>query len=268
MDPRRVTVGQVGILYDAALLGQLTLERAQSWLCEQRWRSAGTVEDSAAGRGTTLFVESDSLGGFVLRRYQRGGWMAPLMTDRYLWTGALRARPVREWRLLARLFAAGLPVPRPVAAGYWRAGPTYRAALLTCRLWGTQSLAQRLSQAPLPASTWRAIGACIRRFHQAGVDHADLNAHNVLIDAVDRAYLVDFDRGRLRRPAAGWRRRNLARLLRSLRKLGVEQRYPGFMATAWRSFEHGYERAHSAPVVALDPDSRRWAADITTAQAD
>jgi 3-deoxy-D-manno-octulosonic acid kinase len=28
---------------------------------------------------------------------------------------------------------------------------------------------------------WRATGACIRRFHEEGVVHADLNARNILI---------------------------------------------------------------------------------------
>ena len=56
-----------------------------------------------------------------------------------------------------------------------------------------------------------AVGSVIGRFHRAGVWHADLNAHNVLV-APDGVYLIDFDRGRLRVPAVAWQQANLQRL--------------------------------------------------------
>ena len=63
----------------------------------------------------------------------------------------------------------------------------------------------------------------IARFHRAGLDHADLNAHNILFDSNGRGWLIDFDRGVLRIPATHWRERNLKRLLRSLLKLRGER---------------------------------------------
>ena len=64
------------------------------------------------------------------------------------------------------------------------------------------------------------MGQCIARFHRAGVFHADLNAHNVQIDAANRIFLLDFDRGRIRgRRAAAGGEANLARLHRSLTKI-------------------------------------------------
>ena len=57
----------------------------------------------------------------------------------------------------------------------------------------------------------------------AGLDHADLNAHNILFDSNGRGWLIDFDRGVLRIPATHWRERNLKRLLRSLLKLRGER---------------------------------------------
>ncbi|HVF34656.1 MAG TPA: lipopolysaccharide kinase InaA family protein, partial [Candidatus Saccharimonadia bacterium] len=64
-------------------------------------------------------------------------------------------------------------------------------------------------------------GDTIRRFHDAGVWHADLNAHNVLRDEAGAFWLLDFDRGWLAPPRERWRRANLARLERSLRKVGL-----------------------------------------------
>ncbi len=60
------------------------------------------------------------------------------------------------------------------------------------------------------------------RFHRAGVWHADLNAHNVMI-APDGLYLIDFDRGESARACYGSMAAmaNLQRLRRSLLKLGA-----------------------------------------------
>ncbi len=66
---------------------------------------------------------------------------------------------------------------------------------------------------------WEACGRLIARFHRAGLDHADLNAHNILFDEHGKGWLIDLDRGQIRIPATGWREANLARLSRSLLKL-------------------------------------------------
>ncbi len=69
-------------------------------------------------------------------------------------------------------------------------------------------------------------------FHRAGLDHADLNAHNILFDAQGRGWMIDLDQSQLRIPATRWRNANLQRLLRSLRKRrgirSIEQVDAGF----------------------------------------
>ncbi|HEU4516972.1 MAG TPA: lipopolysaccharide kinase InaA family protein, partial [Steroidobacteraceae bacterium] len=47
--------------------------------------------------------------------------------------------------------------------------------------------------------------------------HADLNARNIMLGPQLEVWVLDFDRGRLRRPGA-WSRRVLDRLARSLAK--------------------------------------------------
>jgi 3-deoxy-D-manno-octulosonic acid kinase len=63
------------------------------------------------------------------------------------------------------------------------------------------------------------IGCCLRRFHAAGVYHADLNARNILVDARGSVWLLDFDRARWVAPNSRRLKKNLQRLLQSLRKL-------------------------------------------------
>src|SRR4029453_11025308 len=66
------------------------------------------------------------MGRWVLRHYRRGGLIAKLSQDSYLWTGAARTRSFAEWRLLAELRRRGLRVPAPIAARYVRGLFTYR----------------------------------------------------------------------------------------------------------------------------------------------
>jgi 3-deoxy-D-manno-octulosonic acid kinase len=90
------------------------------------------------------------------------------------------------------------------------------------RIEGVRSLADRALVAGRGAP-WEETGRLIARFHRAGLDHADLNAHNILFDGSGHGWLIDFDRGVIRIPATGWRERNLKRLLRSLVKLRGER---------------------------------------------
>jgi predicted Ser/Thr protein kinase len=79
----------------------------------------------------------------------------------------------------------------------------------------------------------------LRRFHDAGLDHADLNAHNILLDSRGDFWLIDFDKARLR-AAGGWREGNLQRLERSLRKLqGLSPRFCWTQAD-WAELRAGY----------------------------
>ena len=78
------------------------------------------------------------------------------------------------------------------------------------------------------------------RFHRAGVWHADLNAHNILV-AESQLYLIDFDRGERRPPDETWRIANLQRLRRSLVKLGaMAESEAVFERTLWQPLEQAY----------------------------
>jgi 3-deoxy-D-manno-octulosonic acid kinase len=208
--------------------------------------AAGRVTATATGRGSAWFLAATgpAAAATVLRHYRRGGWVARVVADRYLWRGEEATRAFRELRLLAAIEALGLPAARPVAARYARSGAVYRADLLTLAVPDAQPLAVRLGDGLAPA-VWRRIGATIRAFHDAGVRHADLNARNVLLDAADDVHLIDFDRGALAAPGP-WREGNLQRLRRSLLKLAG----PGPASTdpaGWTELVAGYRTPRSAP---------------------
>jgi 3-deoxy-D-manno-octulosonic acid kinase len=202
------------------------------------WQRQGAVVAEAPGRGSALLLETP-FGPAVLRQYLRGGQAARLSRDCYLFTGYRRSRPLAEFRMLARLAAAGLPVPAPLAAICIRAGLCYRGWLLTRRIMTAQPLADLLGAGNGSGQIWPRIGAAIRRFHDRGVVHADLNARNILVGDEQQVYLIDFDRARV---SAGDRRAfaaNLRRLRRSLDKLWPSADR-GAVARCWAALLEGY----------------------------
>jgi 3-deoxy-D-manno-octulosonic acid kinase len=202
------------------------------------WQAQGALESARGGRGTVAFVRASRDQRWVLRHYRRGGLIARLAGDLYVWTGADRTRSFGEWRLLRQLRAWGLPVPTPVAARYERAGLFYRADLLTAELPVRRTLTQALQQAPLPIEAWHAIGQCVGSLHARGVQHADMNAHNLLVGASNDIYVLDFDRGRIR--ARGpWERAVLARLRRSLLKVTIGLPAGRFTEVHWQALLAG-----------------------------
>jgi len=209
------------------------------------WQARGGLEPAARGRGNAWFIRQ---GGqeWVLRHYRRGGWLRHLLADRYCWSGERRVRAFAEWRLLEVLRARGLPVPQPIAARYRRRLLCYRCDLITRRIAGAQPLSALLAAAPLAQLQWQAIGAAVAHLHRAGADHADLNAHNILVDGAGAVSVIDFDRGRLRRPGA-WTAGNLRRLRRSLVKLAAAQPAARFTAAHWHLLTAGYAAVYASP---------------------
>ncbi|SNY97993.1 3-deoxy-D-manno-octulosonic acid kinase [Halomonas sp. hl-4] len=181
------------------------------------WHSRDLVVGEAPGRGSSLFLQATPTEQWVLRPYRRGGLAAKLSKQRYFWLGAERSRGFREMRLTAQLFEKGLPVPRPIATCVVRYGLTYEAALLTQRIVGAKALAELIINNSADKALLQRVGDMIRRFHDIGLDHVDLNARNILIDANGAPWLIDLDRCRIR-PRGKWQQANLDRLERSIHK--------------------------------------------------
>ncbi len=201
------------IVYDATRIPQPDAKLFDP----EYWLRAGAVADRAMGRGNTLVLDTPH-GPAVLRQYLRGGVAARFSLDRYFFWGYLRSRPVIEANLTAHLSDLGLPVPQVLGGLCHRHGLTYSAALLTEKIPAARTLAEVMSGSSNKNPLWPDVGQCLRRFHSAGVYHADLNARNILIDELHKIWLIDFDRGCVLKPGNPRLQRNLQRLLRSLRK--------------------------------------------------
>jgi 3-deoxy-D-manno-octulosonic acid kinase len=230
---QRDAIERGGILYDTARIRKAEPQ----WFSPEYWAQRNALTEIAGGRGSVRFLQTDT-GRWVWRHYRRGGLVARLLQDRYLWTGEARTRSFAEWRLLAELHRRGLPVPIPIAAAYRRSGLTYEADLITAELPPSTTLAQAMATS-ITQDRWREIGRTISRFHQNGVHHADLNAHNILLGTNDRSvYVLDFDRGRIRNRGS-WEAGVLSRLKRSLEKISA-QRQTAFDGACWKALMQGY----------------------------
>ncbi len=236
---RRIATSSGAMLADPVSLGNLQDAVAETLFDPEHWRAHGQLTPAADGRGSAWFISS---GGnqWVLRHYRRGGFIANFSDDRYVWMGEARVRAFAEWRLLTFMSERGLRVPKPIAAGYSRGWITYRCDLITRRIPNAEPLSAALSAAALPEQHWRTIGATIARFHRFGVDHADLNAHNILLDDQGAISLIDFDRGRIREHGA-WKAGNLRRLHRSLDKIARDLPAGRFRREDWGFLLTGYK---------------------------
>jgi 3-deoxy-D-manno-octulosonic acid kinase len=231
------------IVFDAAAAARAGSERFDpAWFDPGHWRARGLATDLGGGRRGVLRIRASD-DEWLLRHYHRGGMVARALGDRYLWNGAERTRSFAEFRLLGGLAQRGFAVPVPIAARYRRSGVHYRADLITTYIGAAQTLAERLHAGSIDAVIAARVGSGVAEFHAAGVFHADLNAHNVLLDP-RRVWLVDFDRGALRAPAKAWQLANLARLRRSLVKLGAARdNEQAFDRDCWQPLMAAYERA-------------------------
>jgi 3-deoxy-D-manno-octulosonic acid kinase len=227
------------ILYDKAIINQISDERflAENWPHAEKL--TGTLR--SGGRGNTMFVGNVPR-QFVLRHYVRGGLVGKLVRDTYVFSGEDLTRSFMEWRLLDKLAANNMNVPRPAAARFCRRGTFYTADLITVRIPDVVSLSQYIATAERDEGFWRGLGASIWKFHAAGVYHADLNAYNVQVDKDGDIWLLDFDKGSLR-VAGAWQQETLSRLHRSLQKVLRLDPELHFSANNWEQFLAGYFEA-------------------------
>jgi 3-deoxy-D-manno-octulosonic acid kinase len=240
-----ITTSTGAILYDTERFGKPSAGKPTDELFSgEYWAARKKVVARAGGRGGVLFIRDDQY-HWVLRHYRRGGLIGKLISDRYFWLGAERTRAFSEWRLLHTLRAKGFAVPTPVATRYVRQGFTYRADLITEALPAARTLAETVTGAQLVDEYWRKIGTAIAKLHVAGVHHADLNAHNILLGEGGKVFVLDFDRGRIR-ARGSWEAEVLARLKRSLLKIQRERQAVKFNERDWAALMEGYRNGVTA----------------------
>ncbi len=187
-----------------------------------RWAAAQPDRRVFTGRGEAYGVLLGSAPA-VVRHARHGGLLAPLLGD--LFAG----RP-RFWReaALARLLAGGgVRTPAVLAGVRYRAGPLHRADVATERIDGADLVETFFGDQP-PSGRPRtaaleAVGRLIRRLHDLGYVHPDLQLRNLLVTdpaaPAPAAWLLDVDTCRpMRGDPDAERARNLARFERSWAK--------------------------------------------------
>lgn len=92
----------------------------------------------------------------------------------------------------------------------------------------------------MATEVWHKIGQTVRQLHDAGVYHADLNSHNLLLDKEGKVWVIDFDKGAIRSPGE-WQKANLERLLRSFNKESQLHTSFHFVPENWQTLMNGYQ---------------------------
>lgn len=228
--------GNEWILYDADLI----TPSPEHFSCKTL-ETRNLVVGQSDGRGQTCFYRHENQ-VFALRHYQRGGLIAKLFHDSYFGLVLKQTRAWKEWYLLKQMRELSLPVPQPVAARVLKQGLFYRADLITVYIAGSATLASLLESTPLTDELWQSIGRCIANFHNNSIYHSDLNAKNIMLDEMNKVYLIDFDQCRIR-PGGKWQNSNLERLRRSLDKFKIKNNGFNFSESDWQQLQQGYNAA-------------------------
>ena len=220
-------INQSIILYDDHLMNEIDENIFET----NFWKMDKEAQPQSMGRGTVYFVKIQSQ-PCVLRHYNRGGLVAKLTLDKYLWMGEHNTRSFKEWRLLNDMVKKRLPVPAPVAARYVRNGIYYKADIITREIPDIESLSDKLLGNSMTEKLWENIGECIAKFHNHGVFHMDLNVENIQIDQNNQVLLLDFDKGKVSEPSRHLSDSNLMRLRRSIAKV-TQLKQLAFPSSGW-----------------------------------
>jgi len=202
------------------------------------------------GRGTLYAIDAptpgpDSRPRWAVRRYYRGGMMAPVLGDLHLHSRI--TRPVRELWSTVEARARGVPAPAVVAGALYRLGPFYRADLVTELIPGARTLEALVCGSGGIADASDLLihgGRLVGRLERALVLHIDLNASNILLvrgEEQSGARVVDLDGCIVfpldQRPFGDVMRK---RIERSLRKLERKYERP-LTPHEWEALRSGYE---------------------------
>ncbi len=190
MSSQLLKINQNIIIYDDTVIDEADENLFES----EYWHTQPQSEIISKGRGEILLINIQGQCS-VLKHYYRGGLIANVLLDKYLWTGLDSSRSFAEYKILRTMYKLDLPVPRPIAARVRRQGLFYQADLITSQIIDVSSMADLLSKQRLTSQHWLDIGDCIGQFHQLGFYHDDLNIENIMIENEGNVFLLDFDKG-------------------------------------------------------------------------
>ena len=176
MSKKILKVNQSIILYDDTLIHDVNDDIFNSAI----WQNNQTLNENTKGRDSVFFIDIEGK-SCALKHYCRGGLLAKLIYDQYLYLGIEKTRSFREWELLLKMREMNLPVPRPIAARVRRNGFLYSADLLSKEIKNIDTFGDKLSLDVIDQKLWPEIGKCISKFHSFGIFHSDLNIENIIV---------------------------------------------------------------------------------------
>ena len=218
------------------LLLRSGIEDIETYL-SRRKREARTV----SGRRAHLSVAIENGERMIVRHYSHGGLLGFATRDFY----CLGSRSFRELALTEEIRASGIPTVCSIGAIHQRLLLFfYRAYFLTREISEAKNFIEYLSETGRSAQgeqlsrkrgILRDAGHTLRKFHDAGFFHADLQLKNLMV-ADAKTYLIDFDRSYRKQPLSQKERlNNLLRLNRSADKW-KQKGLPITRTDRWRFF--------------------------------
>ncbi|RMG44961.1 MAG: hypothetical protein D6718_08795 [Acidobacteria bacterium] len=200
-------------------------------------------EGPGTGRGPRAMVDLPGGGRVFVKQALRGGLPARITRDRHLW----RRRFLRDLDRARRAAACGCPVVPWLGAVFERARPGWRVFLIAPWIEGGIDLARLMGRTRDPREAeaiWRAALDAVGAMHRGGMYHRDLNLGNLVARRSASGWevvVVDLDRPRLYAGPVPRRRRRraLARLARSWRRLFGDVPPPGGLPLEDRAGRHG-----------------------------
>ncbi len=145
------------------------------------------------GRGTVKSIYIPEAGNVIIKKYKRGGLISCFNKKTYInFRGKIRSK--REFEMLFMAKKAGVNVPFPLAY-VSRGNLFYRAWLITKEINQCQNFAEVAVQNRERAmKIFPEISGSVKKLIRNRIYHVDLHPGNVLIDADDRNYIIDFDK--------------------------------------------------------------------------
>lgn len=220
-------------------------------------------EQVSGGEDSTCRVFRREIGGdvFFIKNYQ---------ANEFQWRNFLGYSKVHtEWRNLLFFRSLGLHIPEPIAFGERRKGFVFKAGVLvSAEIPGAVDLAWLVEQRPELfanrewfASLCSALGEPLRRLHDTGFAHNDLNWRNVLLTLEPSLKVYFFDCPTGRRWPAPFRQFRIRKDLAHLDKMGRRhlsrsQRLRFYLGYSGRARLNSQDKALIRKVVGRTVDSK------------
>jgi tRNA A-37 threonylcarbamoyl transferase component Bud32 len=187
----------------------------------ETWRRHLDRGEVRSGRGSTARVSLESGAQLRIKQLRRGGLLEALWRDRFAGSGRL----IDNLRVPLIARSRGISTPEPVALMLAQGPPgLFRGWIAFEELVGAINLTAAITAGPTPTPEERqAVMSLVRRMHDSGVEHRDLNLGNLMMRRTDRptqVFVIDLDRARVSATPLAFAKRQqaLRRLERSFVK--------------------------------------------------